>query len=222
MHCQTRRLAYATVFLCVGVLLGGANVAFQGPLPGDVAVTKLLQSMFGPEPVWANPITQSAKHPFVWAMLLLGCVLAWVRAGWRGPASVLIVFLLVKGLDFVLRAAIHTPKPIADFVAVASPSDSSGFPSTFGLVYGAIFGCVIFATPKSGWPSTATMVLSIAMIVIGAISRIVLGGHWTSQMMASLSLAIAFVFAFRFAAQAGESKFSFIHREHDNDAKPTT
>ncbi len=193
MHCQTRRITYAAIFLVVGIVVGAASVVSQGPLPADVAITKLLQATFGAEPSWAGPITQSAKHPIVWLLLVAGFGLAWVRNGWRGPIAVLVVFLCVKLLDFILRAAIHAPKPVADLVAVASPSESSGFPSTFGLVYGAVFGCVIFAKSTSGWKSTATLIASIGMILIGAVSRIVLGGHWTSQMVASMCLAFAIV-----------------------------
>ncbi len=201
MHCQTRRIACATIFLVIGVVVGAASVASQGPLPGDVAITKLLQTTLGAEPSWARPITQSAKHPIVWLLLVGGFALAWVRTGWRGPIAVLAVFLCVKLLDFILRAAIHTPKPVTDLVAVASPSESSGFPSTFGLVYGAVFGCVIFAKSTSGWKSTVTLIASIGMILIGDVSRIVLGGHWTSQMLASLCLAFPIVLTVYFALE---------------------
>lgn len=193
MHCQTRRATYAASFLALGIALGAANVVVQGPLTGDVAVTKLVQTVCGTEPPWAEFVTKTAKHPWVWPTLVVGCGLAWLRAGRLGPFSVIAVFLAVKFVDVALRAVIHTPKPIAELVAVASPSESSGFPSTFGLVYGAIFGAVLFAPAKSNWQSTVSMMVAAAMIVVGAGSRIVLGGHWASQMLASMSISFSLV-----------------------------
>ncbi|TWT67180.1 phosphatase PAP2 family protein [Allorhodopirellula solitaria] len=190
----SQRLVSAGVLLMLGILLGAASIAVQGPLPGDVAATRFLQSVLGPEPAWAGPITQSAKHPYVWGMLAVGCLLAWIRAGWRGPTAVIGVFAAVKVLDFALRATIYTPKPIEEFVAVASASESSGFPSSFGLVYAALFGSVIFAVSSArNWQSNVAIVISIFMITVGSISRIVLGGHWTSQLLASLCIGFSFV-----------------------------
>ncbi len=193
MHCQKRRLAYAVLLLVVGVTLGSACVLVQGPLPSDVAVTKLLQSSFGPEPFWADPITQSAKHPWVWLTLAIGIGLSCLRSSWRGPVAIGCAFAAVKLLDLILRASLYAPKPIADLVAVASPSDSSGFPSTFGLVYAAIFGGVLLTTGKPGKLSTAIAMVTGLMVVIGSASRIVLGGHWTSQILASVCLALSLV-----------------------------
>ncbi|SMP69660.1 PAP2 superfamily protein [Neorhodopirellula lusitana] len=187
------RVFCAAICLVAGIGLGIACVVTQGPLPGDIAITKTLQSLLGPEPSWAAPVTRTAKHPFVWVVLTLGCGLAYIRGGWRAPAATLIAFAVVKGLDAVMRASFHAPKPIADWVAIASPSDSSGFPSTFGLVYAAIFGGVLFAYAKPDWKSTIIAVAAAIMIVIGSVSRIVLGGHWTSQLAASILIAFAIV-----------------------------
>lgn len=190
MHCQKRRLTYAVLLLVVGVALGSACVVAHGPLPGDVGVTKLLQSTFGTEPFWADPITQSAKHPWVWLTLAIGIGLSCLRSSWRGPVVIGCAFAAVKLLDLIMRASLYAPKPISDLVAVASPSDSSGFPSTFGLVFAAIFGGVLLTAGKPGKLSTVIAIIAGFMVVIGAASRIVLGGHWTSQILASVCLAL--------------------------------
>lgn len=189
----TPRILCAAVCLVVGVGLGIACVVKQGPLPGDVAITQTLQSVLGAEPIWAGPITQTAKHPLVWITLAIGCGLGWIRSGWRAPAATLIAFASVKGLDAIMRASFHAPKPITEWVAVASPSNSSGFPSTFGLVYAAIFGGVLFANAKPKWQSNAIALVAILMLILGSLSRLVLGGHWPSQLLASILIAFAIV-----------------------------
>ncbi|QEG24901.1 phosphatase PAP2 family protein [Mariniblastus fucicola] len=213
MQQQKRRIILASIFLAIGIAGGAASVVSQGPLPADIAITRFLQSTLGSEPSWAGPITQSAKPPTVWLLLVGGLGLVWIRTGWRGPVAVLTAFLSIKLVDFILRASVHTPKPIADLVAVASPSESSGFPSTFGLVYGAVFGCIVFARSSDDWKSTAALVTSIGMILIGAISRIVLGGHWTSQMVASLCLAFAIVLVVYFGLEHKRETSSLLTAE---------
>lgn len=106
-------------------------------------------------------------------------------------------------LDLVLRAPLYAPKPIADVVAVASPSNSSGFPSTFGLVYAATFDGVLLTAGKPGKLSTSIAMIADFMVVIGVAARVVLGGHWTSQILASVCLALAVVLL----ANAGLARF---------------
>ena len=86
---------------------------------------------------------------------------------------------------------IYVPRPTPDLVSVASSSTSSGFPSTFALVYGAIFGVVLFAPGRKGLVPAGLAVLSLLLLVAGLSARVALGGHWMSQMMASLLLVLS-------------------------------
>ena len=200
--CLTR----AGVGWLVSLALGGACLLAQGPLPGDVGATRLLQALFGDDPGWARFLTKSARAPGLWATLLLAIGLAGIRGGRRAalvPPLALIVALL---LDVALRALIFAPRPDASLVKVASASAGSGLPSTFALVYGALFGAVLFVRARTGGraPTRERLVggLAAGMIVAGGGARIVLGGHWASQVLASLALACAAVLALRVALQA--------------------
>jgi membrane-associated phospholipid phosphatase len=161
----------------------------QGPLPGDVAVTLALQAMFGAAPQWAEWLTDTAKPPQVIVTLLAGTALVWFIAGWRNALAVPPAFGLGWVLDKALRAVIAAPRPSPDIVAVASASSSSGLPSTFGLVYGSIFGVALFAG-ATGKAALAGRTLALALIIAGSAARVVLGGHWTSQMITSVLLGL--------------------------------
>lgn len=180
-----------TVFLLLSALIGGAaSLAVSGPLPGDVAVTIALQSAFGPAPQWAEWLTDTAKPPMVLATIAVGAAMAGLATGWRGAVSIPIAFGLAWLIEKALRAIIFAPRPTSDLVAVASASSSSGLPSTFGLVYGSIFGAVLLEA-ASGRIALAVRTLAAAVIVTGASARIVLGGHWTGQMLVSILLGLA-------------------------------
>ena len=175
----------------VGAVLGVASILAQGPLPADVAITRALQAAFGDNPPWAFFLTKTAKFPLVWLTLALCVAMAYVRGGWRGAVAPPVVFLVVLLADRILRVLIFVPRPSDEFVTVASISASSGLPSTFALVYGGVFGATLFASGRKGAGAAVAGAVSAGLIAAGLCARIVLGGHWASQMLSSLLLALA-------------------------------
>jgi membrane-associated phospholipid phosphatase len=180
-----------TLYLSAGLLLGSACLWAQGPLPGDVVVTRTLQSLLGNAPTWAKFITDSAKWPALWATLGVALLVASLHRDWRITSTPAVALPLAYLLDIVLRAFLFAPRPLPDLIAVAAQSSSSGLPSTLGLVYGALFGVGLVDVSKLNMLGRAAFILSILLILAGASARIVLGGHWPSQMMASMLAGIA-------------------------------
>lgn len=172
------------------VLAGMAwSIAAPGPLPGDVSLSRSAQRLLGSNPEWARWLTDSAKSPAAWATLCVAAALAWLVRGWRGALAAGVAFALAHGLDKLLRLLVSAPRPSADLVAVAVPASSSGLPSTFGLVYGALFGLTLMASLGDRRPAArVVLLLSLTLLSGGLLARVVLGGHWPSQMLLSLLL----------------------------------
>lgn len=80
------------------MVLGGACLIAQGPLPGDVAMTRALQSAMGDAPAWAQFVTNTAKFPDVWITLCVAVGLMYARDKWWGavipPLALLIAYLV--------------------------------------------------------------------------------------------------------------------------------
>lgn len=186
---MTGRMSKTIVLALVALAVGGGCLAIDGPLPGDMSITRQLQSAFGPRPVWAEWLTDTAKPPLLLVTILAGSGVAWLAASWCGALAVPIAFGLSWVMDKVLRAVIFDARPSADLVAVASASTSSGLPSTFGLTFGSIFGVALFVAAKRT-QAMAARVMALGLIGAGVAARIVLGGHWASQMLASTALGI--------------------------------
>ncbi len=200
----SRSVTRALVLLFAGATLGGACLISQGPLPGDIALTRALQGGFGSSPAWAEFVTSTAKAPIVWMTLLLAAGLGFLGGGARGSAVPVLGFVGVRILDASLRALVHAPKPSPELISVASASTASGFPSTFGLVHGALFGGVLVVHASSiearqRGIRVLVILASVGVLVSGAVARIVLGGHWASQLLASWLLAFSLVLALRAA-----------------------
>ena len=163
-------------------------------MPGDAAVTQALQAMLGARPGWAGGLTDTAKAPLVWGTLAVAAALAWQAAGWRGAVAAALAYAFAFATDRGLRAVLFVPRPDPALVAVADPAASSGLPSTFGLVYGAMFGAALLARGPARRARPAR-ILAAVLLIAGASARIVLGGHWGSQMIASVSLGLLLALA---------------------------
>ena len=168
---------------------GAASIAAQGAIPGDVTITRALQSALGEAPAWADAMTSLAKAPWLWASMAAAILIAGLAGGALRALSPLLAYGFAWGVDQILRMQIFVPRPDGALVAVASASSSSGLPSTFGLVFGALFGAA-FWIRGSGVRHQAVLVLSGVLMAVGSAARIVLGGHWFSQMVPSLALGI--------------------------------
>lgn len=174
-----------------GTLLGCMSLLAQGPLPGDVALTRALQSVFGSAPSWAIFLTDSAKLPGLWVVLGIAILLALAHGGWRSAIVPILALLLVRLLDTLLRMLLFVPRPTAELVPVVVIDTSSGLPSTFGLIYGALFGAAICAVPRHNIVAVIASTLAFLIVVSGVSARVVLGGHWASQAISSVFIGFA-------------------------------
>lgn len=187
----------------IGLVSGGACLIAQGPLPGDMATTRMLQALTGEATGWAEFFSEAAKAPRLWLMLLVAVALAHAARGFRYALVPAFALALVTVVDRGLRLLVFAPRPDASLVDVAAPISGSGLPSTTALVYGALLGAAIFGNAPTHAPTPSSSRfqglrllvagLSAAGVAAGCGARIVLAGHWPSQILASLALAFAIV-----------------------------
>lgn len=173
------------ILLLAALLIGVASFLAQGAVPGDVALTAFLQGAAGENIRWSLWLTDTAKTPMLFVTMILAAALAFACGGVRAALSVPLAFALSWASDKLLRMLIVVPRPDADLVTVAAPSASSGLPSTFGLVYGALFGAALMARGAAPL-QRAVRVLVFLVLLAGFAARIIPGGHWPSQMLSSL------------------------------------
>lgn len=112
----------------LALVAGAAGAAFQGPVPGDAALTLSLQTLVGTGGHWAAWLTASAKAPLLWGTLALAAAMAWRVAGLRAAVAVPLAYGIAFVADKALRAVLFVPRPDPQVVAVAEPSASSGLP----------------------------------------------------------------------------------------------
>lgn len=180
----------------LGLVLGLGLLAAKFPvLPGDVALARLGQSLAGESTGWAYTITNTAKAPWAYVLVALTAgISSRLRGPWTAGAAV-IAYLLAHGFDRLLKPLIGRPRPSPELIEVGGSIAGFSCPSTFALVYAATFGfllCVLCQQRRSVWRNAGLVFCSVAL-VLGASARVVLGGHWPSDLLFSYLLGALFV-----------------------------
>lgn len=178
--------------LCgIGVVLGLLNWMMQGPVPGDILLTRGLQAVVGHQPDWAAIMTKGGTKPWVWAVTALVGMALYALRGARMALVAPLSFALAVAADGILRYFVYSPRPLAALVAVAKPSSTSGLPSTYGLVTGSTIGLLAMVTLADQRAAVRTIGwIAVAWLLAGWAARVTMGGHWTSQLLASYALSM--------------------------------
>jgi undecaprenyl-diphosphatase len=124
----------------------------------------------------------------------VGCWLA--RHRWQPPGLLAAAY---AGADLVFNAVkelVHRPRPPAAIMLkpVAGPSFPSGHATQAVAVYGMLAALTAASTPR--WPrKVAAWTLAVVTVGLVAVSRLYLGVHWLTDVLAGLALGAAWLFA---------------------------
>ncbi|WP_062389678.1 phosphatase PAP2 family protein [Demequina iriomotensis] len=135
--------------------------------------------------------------PTVLPVIVAAVALVWWRVSrsWWEPALLTGAMVLSTGLTVVLKAAVGRDRP-ADLLAVTPGADTSGsFPS--GHTVGAatlvlVVGYLLWhEDAEASWALAGWVVVSAAIIAAVGASRLYLGAHFLTDVLAGLCVAIA-------------------------------
>ncbi|MBD8080631.1 phosphatase PAP2 family protein [Cellulosimicrobium arenosum] len=134
--------------------------------------------------------------PFVLPVLVaVGC-LVWARRSgtWWEPALLAGAMVLATLVSTVLKAVVARPRPPAESMVVAGLERSFSFPS--GHTIGAstlvlVGGYLIWHRHHSGRVLAVWVLVSVVVVAAVAGSRLYLGYHFLTDVLAGFSLAVA-------------------------------
>jgi membrane-associated phospholipid phosphatase len=184
----------------------------ESPLAGVVQVMAAV-STFGYMP-WSALTVASCT-------LLVGLLL-----GWGNGAFVLLLTLLQGLANAVVKAAIGRPRPLDTLVEVLVSEHSNSFPSGHVMYYTVFFGFLGFLAylrlPRSALRWVALALCASLVALVGP-SRIILGAHWFSDVLAAyllglIILAFGVEFYLRHLAPRSPEQQEGLVREIDRDA----
>jgi membrane-associated phospholipid phosphatase len=186
----------------------GANVTGLGllarvalcPEPNrvDLALTRLLQRR-QPEPVTrAMTLISAPGFAPLQHVLTAGTSMDLWALGHRREALFVMLTMGAGTITGVIKVAVNRPRPAPEFmrgnVTFRDKSFPSGHCSHFAAFYGFLFYLARRGMPRS---SLRTVILGTCagMVVLVAPSRVYLGHHWSSDVVAGDLLGLTYLFA---------------------------
>ena len=178
-------------------------------LPGDVALTRLVQSLLPASDGWARLLSSSAEVPWVLGLVVVTFLLSRAIAGWRAAFLSLAAFAGMWLLGRWLGPLIGQPRPSPALVHVAGSPSGSAFPSLFALRYAATLGylAVLAAVRAKGGVRWTVVLVCAVLMLAGGFARLALGAHWPSDVGLSYLIGLLWVaLLVRFTRQAGAQR----------------
>ena len=158
----------------------------------DVTITRALQTYhWGWFDALMQALTWIGFSPQAW-IITLAILLFLYASGLKWETMVAFVSVLgSSALGLGLKVLIDRPRPSADLVTVLTQLKDFSFPSGHVLFFVTFFGFLLFLAYtllKHSWWRTLLLVILVGMIVLIGPSRIYVGQHWASDVIASYLL----------------------------------
>ena len=178
-------------------LLVGTAVALEPYFAGDVALTRLVQSVSPAPQPWATPVSSLAPAPGKYYVMAVVLTAALFVGGWRGVA-LLAAFLLLEqyGAEYT-KAIFKRPRPSRELVTVFGNPSGFSFPSTTLTFFAVTFGGLgVLALVRRQAPMRVlVMSVGFGMVVLGCLARIALGLHWPSDVFLTSLIGMLWLWA---------------------------
>lgn len=202
----------AVALLCFAWL--SEEVMERGTARFDSHFRELIHQFAAP-PVTA--IFRFATNLGDWPVVMFGTLALlffFLYRGDRDYASVVLITMTGAGiLDGTLKLAFHRLRPDPYFGGARLTTYS--FPSGHALIslcfYGLIAGMISFHVKKR-WQAVLAWCIAVVLIALIGLSRIYLGMHWPSDVLAGYSAAIIWMGAVRVMARRVEARRARVSR----------
>lgn len=119
-----------------------------------------------------------------------------LRKAWRRGIAVLIAMASTSVFVPLFKVAMERFRPINIYAG----ADAYSFPSGHATLNAVLFGliAVLVAHDRSRWTKAGVFSLTVAYVLLIGFSRVYLGAHWASDVLAGLLFGLAMVSAFAF------------------------
>jgi undecaprenyl-diphosphatase len=139
----------------------------------------------------------------VWFLVPFGALVVWrlVAAG-RKHAAVLLTGTALgsEGITQILKLVFHRTRPQAYFGLISPPNYS--FPSGHAITaccFWGVLAAILAARARSGWVKAVLWISAAALALMIGFSRIYLGVHYPTDVLAGYALAVVWIAAVRSA-----------------------
>ncbi len=179
----TTRAVRRWVVVWVALVAAGTLLAFAasgaGPLPGDLALTRLLQGL---PPDGPAGLLLSYVGDAVWflPMVALAFALLWRR--WTDALFILLAGVTGLLVGDALKLLAARPRPPIELAREVP--EGYGFPSTTALLSVVLLGAVCYLVRRAPRPVfAAALAASFPTVLAVGLSRVYVGEHWATDVL---------------------------------------
>lgn len=186
----TRRLAIYSIALAVLLSIGlSIYIHFNPSLWLDIAFSGEVQEHTHRLLTTIMQLVSWPGSPLVGIATVLATAAIFWLAKYRRAAMCFLLVLAADVLSYIIKFVVNRPRPTQEFVSVAGKQLAEpGFPSTHVVHYVVYFGFLAFVVmliPKlASWLRYSIVAVCLLMIVSVSVSRIYLGAHWLTDVIA--------------------------------------
>jgi len=197
---STGMLASALTLLVTipGFLFLMGQVAPGEPMVrADIAILNMFENLRTPTgDEIMTIITTLGDGIVVTAITLVVALYLFARKAWRRGAGFLIAMASTALFVPIIKLLLHRSRPMDLY----SGADAFSFPSGHATLTTVLFGicAVLIAHDRSRWVKAGIFTITAVFVITVSFSRIYLGAHWMSDVLAGLLFGTAMVSAFAF------------------------
>jgi membrane-associated phospholipid phosphatase len=133
----------------------------------------------------ARAVSHAGDPLVVSALSLLLAVVLWLRGRRRAALAVVAVRIVAVVLGSGLKIAVDRPRPHLE--SVVAHASGAAFPSGHALGSAALWGTVAVLVAQR-WGRWWALAVGVVVPLLVAASRVLLGVHWASDVVAGLAL----------------------------------
>jgi len=200
--------------LIAGVALGAGAVGFGlltlvalRPRPNriDVALTRLLQRREPPLVTRVMVLVSAPGFAPLQHALTVGTAIDLWAFGHRREALFTMLTMGAGTITGIIKITVNRPRPDPEYKRGHVTFRDKSFPSGHCAHYAAFYGYLFYLTSRCMAPSslrTAILAACAGLMTLVAPSRVYLGHHWTSDVVAGELLGLTYAFALISAYEA--------------------
>lgn len=195
-------IGFSLLAFAVVAALAAISYLYQ-TVPFDLATTYELQE---PRGAWFGQLMVALSWPgnLPWSLVVVGTgtIAVGLWLGWKEGAFLLAAIGVQGIINTLVKTMVGRPRPSSDLVDVLREVSGNSFPSGHVMFYTVFFGLIFFLA-LTRLPRTLlrwiVLLVSGGLVVLIGPSRIFLGAHWLSDVVAGYLLSFVLLgFAIEF------------------------
>jgi membrane-associated phospholipid phosphatase len=179
-----------------------------GPLPGDLALARLIQHP-GCDGLASSLIVHADDA--LWVLSPLVAMVALIGRRWMAALFVALAAVTGKLIPDSIKPLFARPRPSAELVRVLDSSEDYSFPSTTAFFAAVFFGMVAYLVWRERTGRlVAVAATGVSLVMAFGLSRVYAGEHWPTDVLGGWLLGgaclLVLVAAHRLAQAGGPTR----------------